>query len=227
MAVIAGLLIGTAAAMFRGTAVDYIATSLATTGLSIPSFWIGLMLILFFSASHQLLPSFGRIGDAVSLNRVSGFYILDSIITGNWAALVSTIRHLVLPSTALGIVLATYVTRIVRSSMVEVLQQDYMRTAVSKGVGRWKAALAHGLRNALLPLVTLLGVQLGNLLSGAIVIETVFAWPGLGRLVVDGIYQRDFPLVQGAVLLFALVRLLLNFATDLLYARIDPRISYG
>lgn len=227
LAVVIGVLAGTLAAMNAGKAIDYLATSLSTVGLSIPSFWIGLMLILYFAANLQVLPSFGRFDDAVQLQRVTGLHLLDGVLTGNLPALRSALRHLLLPSVALGIVLATYITRVVRAAMVEALAQDYTRTAAAKGVGRWGVALRHGFRNVLLPVVTLVGVQLGNLLSGAIVVETVFAWPGLGRLVVDAIYQRDFPLVQGAVLLFALMRLVLNLLTDLLYARIDPRISYG
>lgn len=227
LAVVVGVLAGTLAAMNVGRVLDYLATTLSTVGLSVPSFWIGLMLILVFAANLQVLPSFGRFDDAVQMQRLTGLLVLDASLTANWPALKSALRHLLLPSVALGIVLATYITRIVRASMVEALAQDYTRTAASKGVGRWGVTLRHGFRNVLLPVVTLVGVQLGNLLSGAIVVETVFAWPGLGRLVVDAIYQRDFPLVQGAVLLFALMRLLLNLLTDLVYAKIDPRITYA
>lgn len=227
LGVVIGLFAGTVAAMNAGKPIDYLATSVSTIGLSLPSFWIGLMLIMLFAAQLQVLPSFGRFDDSITLLHITGLNLVDSLITGNWRALGASVRHLVLPSAALGVVLATYISRLVRNSMVEALAQDYTRTATAKGVGRWGVALRHGLRNVLLPVVTLVGVQLGNLLSGAIVVETVFAWPGLGRLVVDGIYQRDFPVVQGAVLMFTGMRLVLNLMTDLLYAKIDPRIAYG
>jgi ABC-type dipeptide/oligopeptide/nickel transport system permease component len=227
LSVVIGVIAGTVAAARQNSVVDYVTTTIVTVGLSMPTFWIGLMLILYFSATQQLLPSFGRIGDIDSFSRVTGLYLLDSVIQGNVEALTSALRHLFLPATALAIALSTFITRVVRASMIEALSQDYVRTATSKGLRRWRVVVAHGLRNALLPVVTLIGIQFGNLLSGAIVVETVFAWPGLGRLVVDGIYQQDFPLVQGAVLMFAVIRLALNLLTDLLYARIDPRISYA
>jgi peptide/nickel transport system permease protein len=227
ISVILGTVAGSISATRHNTAIDYATTSLVAAGLSMPTFWVGLMLILFFSASQEWLPSFGRLDDLTTFRRITGFYVFDSIIQGNLDALVSALRHLALPAFALAITLTAYITRIVRASLIEVLSQDYVRTATAKGARRWRVVAMHGLRNALLPVVTLVGIQLGNLLSGAIVVESVFAWPGLGRLVVDAIYQQDFPLVQGAVLMFAFVRLVLNLATDVLYARIDPRITYA
>lgn len=227
VALIVGIPSGVLAARYRNSMVDYTITTLATVGVSLPTFWVGLILILVFAVHAQWLPSFGRIDDFIELEAWSGLYLLDSLKSRNWVALKSAMAHLLLPSVALGLSLATFISRLVRSSMLETLAQDYVRTARAKGLPERAVVLAHAFRNALLPVVTVVGMQLGNLLSGAVVAETVFAWPGLGRLAVDAVYQRDFTLAQGVVLVFAVIRLGLNLATDLAYAWIDPRIKYS
>jgi len=189
---------GIVSAVRRNTVIDYISTVVALLGQSMPTFWLGIMLILVFSVQFNLLPSSGR----------------------------GTLEHLVLPAITLGLFTTARITRLTRSGMLEVLSQDYIRTARAKGVVERAVVLRHGLKNALIPIVTVVGVQAGYLLGGAVLTETVFAWPGVGTLMVQGILARDFPLVQGCVLVVALSFVLINLAVDLLYAWLDPRIRY-
>jgi peptide/nickel transport system permease protein len=198
----------------------------ATLGLALPTFWIGILLIMLVSVNLGWLPGFGRIEYGLDLQRITGFYLVDSLLTGNMAAFKDALAHLVLPGFALGIPTATSLTRIVRSSMLEVIHQDYVTTARSKGLLERVVIFRHELRNAFIPVLTLIGVLVGNLLAGAVVTETIFAWPGIGRMIIQAIYSRDFLLVQGIVLFFALLRIVINLLTDLLYVWIDPRIQH-
>jgi ABC-type dipeptide/oligopeptide/nickel transport system permease component len=218
--------IGIIAALKRNTLVDFLAMTGATLGLSLPTFWVGILLIMLIAVSLGWLPSSGRSEYGFDLQRITGFYLVDALVTGNFAAFKDTLAHMVLPGFALGITTATSLTRMIRSSLLEVMSQDYVITARSKGLREWFVVTRHELRNAFIPVVTLIGVLLGNLLAGAVVTETIFAWPGIGRLVIQAIYSRDFLLVQGVVLFFALFRVTINLLTDVLYVWLDPRIKH-
>lgn len=194
-----GLTLGVLAAVYRRTIVDYLAIVLALAGVSIPVFWSGLLLMLFFALQLGWLPA-------------SGY--------GTW-------RHLVLPAVAIGFASSAIIARVTRSSMIEVLRSDYVRTARAKGLNERRVNLRHALRNAMLPIVTVIGLQFGGLLGGSVLTETVFAWPGIGRLVVDSIRAQDGPLVQGTVLFIAVVFIVMNLLVDLSYALLNPRIRYG
>lgn len=218
--------IGILSALKRYTFIDYIVMTGATLGISLPTFWIGILLIMLVAVNLGWLPGFGRIDYGVHLQRVTGFLLVDSLLTWNIPAFKDALAHLILPALALGTAIATFSTRLIRSSMLEVISQDYVVTARAKGLRERVVIARHVLRNALIPVVTLIGVQIGSLLGGAVVTETIFAWPGMGRLVIQAIYNRDFLLVQGVVLFFALIRVTINLLTDVLYVWIDPRISH-
>lgn len=198
IAVLLGLTLGVLAAVFRRTWVDHVAVVVALLGVSVPVFWSGLLLMLLFALRLQWLPA-------------SGY--------GSW-------RHLLLPAVAVGFSSAAFIARITRASVIETLRTDYVRTAQAKGVGAVKVLLKHALRNALLPVVTVVGLEFGGLLGGAILTETVFAWPGVGRLLVDSITTRDLALVQGAVLFIAIMFIVVNLLVDLSYALLNPRVRY-
>jgi peptide/nickel transport system permease protein len=187
---------GIVSAVRRNTIVDYISTVVALLGQSMPTFWLGIMLILFFSVQFQVLPSSGR---------------------GTW-------QHLVLPAVTLGLFTTARITRLTRSGMLEVLNQDYIRTAKAKGVSDPPVVWKHALKNAAIPIVTIVGIELGTLLGGSVITETIFAWPGVGRLSVQAIYNRDYPVVQAAVFLLATTFILVNLLVDLVYTYLDPRI---
>ena len=218
--------IGSLSALKRYTLTDYIVMTGATLGISLPTFWIGIMLIMLVAVNLGWLPSFGRIDYAVHPQRITGFLLVDSLFTWNIPALKNALAHLALPALALGTATATFSTRFIRSSVLEVISQDYVVVARAKGLREWVLFARHVLRNALIPVVTLIGLQMGGLLGGAVVTETIFAWPGMGRLVIQAIYNRDFVLVQGVVLFFALIRVTINLVTDVLYVWIDPRIGH-
>lgn len=196
--------LGIVSAVKRGSLVDNLCMGGALLGVSMPSFWFGIMMMLLFSLKLGWLPSAGR-GDGTA---------------------VGTLKALIMPSLTLGSGMMGLVTRMTRSSMLEVLGQDYMRTARAKGLTPWVVLLRHGLRNALIPVVTILGVQFAGLLGGAVIIETIFAWPGIGRLAVNAIWRRDYPVIMGTVLIFSVVFVLTNLLVDILYTLIDPRIRY-
>ncbi|HET8756492.1 MAG TPA: ABC transporter permease [Solirubrobacteraceae bacterium] len=199
--------LGLVSALRPRSAVDYVATTFSQAGISVPEFWLGIILILVFAAGLDILPSSGYVSPAESL--------------GGW------LTHLILPAITVGVVSGSILTRFVRSSVLEALGQDYTRTARSKGLRERTVIRRHVVRNALVPVVTVTGVQLAYLLSGIVVVEVVFAWPGLGLLSLQAVESRDYPLLQGAVLLFACFFLLVNLVVDLLYAYLDPRISYA
>ena len=187
---------GVVSAVRRNTAVDYVATVVALLGQSMPTFWLGIMLILIFSVQFNVLPSSGRGG----------------------------LEHLVLPAVTLGLFTTARITRLTRSGMLEVLNQDYIRTARAKGVSVRPIVWKHAFKNAAIPIVTIVGIELGTLLGGSVITETIFAWPGVGRLSVQAIYNRDYPVVQAAVFLLASTFVLVNLVVDLLYTYLDPRI---
>jgi peptide/nickel transport system permease protein len=228
-ALIVGLVIaipiGIISAVKQYSLVDRLSMAGAFLGISMPAFWLGIIMILLFSVRLKWLPVSGRIAYDAELVKVTGFCVLDSILTGNKAALVSSLRHLVLPSITLGVAMAAIVARVLRSSMLEVLRQDYITLARAKGQLEFLVVMKHALRNALIPTVTVVGIQVGVLLGGNMIVETVFAWPGLGRVVVDAIFNRDFPLVQGAVMVYAFTFVIANLIVDILYTYLNPKIT--
>jgi peptide/nickel transport system permease protein len=225
-AILIGVIAGIISATKQYSIADYSVMGLALFGISMPVFWLGIMLMMIFGVYLGWLPIGGRIDLLIPFHRITGFMVIDSIITGNGAALISVLRHLILPAIALGTIPMAIIARTTRSSMLEVLRQDFIRTQRAKGLSEWKVIYKHAIRNALVPVVTVIGLNFGLLLSGAILTETVFSWPGVGRLVVDAVYARDYPLVVGCILVFALVFVIVNLITDLLYTYIDPRIHY-
>jgi peptide/nickel transport system permease protein len=227
IAVAFALPLGVLSAIKHRGPIDRLATLLAVLGISMPGFWIGLLLVLVFSVGLGWLPTSGRLEYRVGLQQVTGFYLLDSLLTGNVGALTDALAHLVMPALVLGSAMSAVTMRMVRSSMLEVIRQDYVVCARSKGLGGRAVVVGHMLRNALLPVVTIVGIQAGTILGGAVVIETIFAWPGIGRLTVQAISARDYFLLQGIVLCFALTRVFFNVLTDVLYRVLDPRIRFS
>ncbi len=217
--------VGALSAVRHRSALDHLAMGTAFVGISMPAFWLGLVLILLFGVALGWLPTSGRIDPSLSVPTVTGFMLVDTLLARDVAAFRSALAHLVLPAVTLGAELAAVLSRVVRSSMLDVLRADYVRVARAKGVNEWRVVSRHALRNALIPAVTVLGLQVGILLGGNMIVETVFSWPGLGRLVVGAIFARDYPVVQGAVLLYALTFLAANLLVDVLYTVINPRMA--
>ncbi|HEV2357419.1 MAG TPA: ABC transporter permease [bacterium] len=225
-AVACGLAIGVVAARHARTAVDTIAMVGVLVGVSMPIFWTGILLLLVFGGMLGWLPLGGIFDEGMMFRRVTGMPLIDGLLTWNLPLVTSHLRHLVLPAVALGATSMATVARMSRSTMLEVLGLDYVRTARAKGVAEPRVVRRHALRNALLPIVTLVGLQLGLLLSGAVLTETIFALPGLGRLAITSVLARDYPVVQGVVLIAAAIFVLANLVVDVLYAYLDPRIRY-
>lgn len=200
---------------------------MALVGVSMPIFWLGLLLIIFFSGTLHWLPSNGQINPILKPETVTGFNIIDCIVTNNMDALKDSLRHLIMPALALSMYSLAIITRITRSSMLECMGQDYIRTAKAKGLSESRVIKKHALRNAMNPIVTIIGLQFGSLLGGAVLTETVFSWPGIGAYTVNCVMKSDFPVVQGVVLLIACVYVLMNLAVDIVYAFLDPRIKYS
>ncbi|HWU39863.1 MAG TPA: ABC transporter permease [Candidatus Acidoferrum sp.] len=226
IAILIGVPMGIIAAVWRNSLFDALSRLVALTGVSMPIFWLGLMLAWFFGVMLRWLPTGFRLGTDVTLITVTHFNILDSLYTGNWPALVSSVRHLILPAVALSTIPMAVIARMTRASLLEVLSQDYIRTAESKGVPEQSVILRHAMRNALLPVMTVTGLQVGRLLAGAILTETIFSWPGIGLWIYESIQARDYPIVQGATLFIATIFVMVNLLTDVLYAAVDPRIKY-
>ena len=226
-AVIIGIPAGVLAALNRGKILDTALMFGALAGVSFPVFWLAIIMIYVFAVNLGWLPPSGRLDVTLRLEPVTGFYVLDSLLRGRLDLTWNALKHLVLPGIALGTIPLAIIVRMTRSSMLEVLSQDYIRTAKAKGLMRSLVVNKHALRNALLPVVTVIGLSFGALLSGAILTETVFAWPGIGKWIYDAISSRDYPIIQGGVLFVATVFVLVNLVVDLSYALIDPRIQYS
>lgn len=227
IATVVGITIGIISAVKRYSIFDYLSMIGALLGVSMPLFWLGLILILIFAVNLNWLPVAGRIAIGMEPVTVTGFYLLDSLITDNWDAFWSALRHLILPGIALSAYSMAIIARMTRSTMLEVIKQDYIRTAHAKGLDGGTVIRRHALKNALIPVVTVIGLQLGFLLGGAVLTETVFSWPGIGSMLVNAIMASDYPVVQGSVLLVATVFVAVNLGVDLLYAYLDPRIHYS
>jgi len=225
IALLIAMPIGILSAARQNSVVDRLSMASAFMGISMPGFWLGIILILLFAVRLHWLPVQGRLGVEAQLDTVTGFYVIDSILTGNKVALISSIQHLALPAFTLAAPVAAVVARVIRSSMLETLRTDYVTLARSKGVSETWVILKHALRNALIPTVTVVGLQVGVLLGGNMIIETVFSWPGLGRMVVNAIFNRDFPLVQGSVMVYAFTFVTANLIVDILYTYLNPKIT--
>jgi peptide/nickel transport system permease protein len=224
-AILFGMLSGILSSSKRYSLLDYGSMVGALMGVSMPIFWLGLLLILVFSVHLGWFPVSGRLNPQIPLQSITNFYLVDSLLTWNMAALKDALWHLILPAIALGTVPMSIIARMTRSSMLEVLQQEFIRTAYAKGLSERWVVYKHALRNALIPIVTVIGLQLGFLLGGAILTETIFAWPGVGRWLVLAVQARDFPVVQGGTLLLTVTFVMINLVVDLLYRYVDPRIK--
>src|SRR5690554_5090234 len=223
--VLAGVPLGVASAVYRNRWIDQVSRTISVTGISTPAFWLGLLLIMLFYGRLDWLPSSGRLGgDVTAPPFVTGMLLIDTLLAGDLAAFRSALSHILLPAFTLGFVHLGVVTRQIRSSMLEVLQEDYVRTAKAGGLSRRQIIFGHALRNALIPSVTMLGLAFGDLLYGAVLTETVFAWPGIGNYVVHTIHALDFPAIMGFTVLASVAYVLINLVVALTYMRLDPQI---
>jgi dipeptide transport system permease protein len=227
IAVTIGIPAGIIAALRRGTTTDYTVMGLALTGYSMPIFWWAILLILLFSVTLGLTPVSGRIDIAYYIQPATGFMLIDSLISGDSGAFRSALSHLILPAIALGTIPLAVIARMTRSAMLEVLNEDYVRTARAKGLSPLRVVGIHALRNALIPVITIIGLQVGSLFGGAVLTETIFAWPGVGNWLIQGINRRDYPVLQGGILLVAAVIILVNLTVDVLVGVVNPRIRHA
>ena len=220
-----GIIFGIISATRQYSIFDYLSMLGALIGVSMPIFWLGLVFMLIFSVNLGWLPLSGRISVGVDLEVITNFYILDAVLTKNWVALKDVLWHIIMPATTLSTIPMAIVARMTRSSMLEVLRQDYIKTAKAKGLSQFIVTFKHALRNALIPVVTTIGLQFGVALGGAILTETIFAWPGVGKWMFDAVMKRDYMVIQGGTLFIAAVFVVINLIVDVLYAVINPRIS--
>lgn len=220
-----GIPVGVASALNPNSFIDRAGGSLSLLGVSLPAFWLGIVGVLIFSMTLGWLPTSGRIAYGAQPTHITGLVILDAILNGNMPALVNALQHICLPAMTLGLGVAAVVARVTRSSMLDVLNADYVQFARAKGVPEGEVTRRHALRNAMIPTVTLVGLQFGSLLGGNMIVETIFGWPGLGRVVVDSVFARDYPVVQASVMVYAFTFVLINLATDIIYTILDPKIS--
>ncbi len=227
--IIFGIFFGIIAAVFRGRLFDYLSMSISLAGISIPIFWLGLMLILLFSHLWDILPATGRLDTVLSLDIEShtGFYLIDTLIAGNAKAFKNAIAHLILPAITLGTIPLAIIARMTRSSLLEVLNQPFITTAYAKGLSKWVVIIKHALKNSMVPVLTIIGLEFGYLMGGAILTEHIFSWPGLGSWLRASVEARDVRAVQGGVLFVSALFMFVNLVVDLLYAYFDPRIRVG
>ena len=225
VAILISVPLGVYSAIKHNSLLDHAGMSVALIGVSLPNFWLGIMMIYFLGGQLNLLPVAGRIEYGIEIKAITGLYLVDSLLAGNMTAFWSVLKHLLMPAVTLGTSLAAIVTRISRSSVLEVMRQDYVTTARAKGLSEKSVIWRHILRNALITIVTILGLQLGALLNGSVVTETVFSYPGIGDLLIQSISARDYKLTQVLILMFAIIYFAVNLLVDLLYSWIDPRIK--
>jgi len=226
-AICIGLPAGIIAAVKRGSFFDHSVMGVSLTGYSMPIFWWALLLMLVFSVNLGWTPVSGRIDVSLWIEHVTGFMLIDSLLSDEVGAFGSAIHHLILPAIVLGTIPLAVIARMTRSSMLEVLGEDYIRTARAKGLAPWRVIVIHALRNALIPVITVIGLQVGILLSGAILTETIFAWPGIGKWLIESIGRRDYPVVQGGILIIATLIILVNLLVDIIYGVVNPRIRHA
>lgn len=227
LASLLGIPIGVLSAVRRGSRLDAVVMTLTLFGVSMPIFWLGLMLLLLFAAGLDWLPVGGLMPVGLDPARITGMSVIDSLLSANPSMVFASLRHMVLPAVTLASVPLALIARITRAEVLSAATADHVRTARAKGVAESRVILRHVLRNAAIPIVTVIGLQAGLLLSGAVLTETIYSLPGLGRLMVDSILSRDYPVVQAGALFIALVFVLVNLAVDILYAALDPRISHA
>lgn len=226
LATIVGIPLGIIAAIRRNSIFDYLLMGGSLVGYSMPIFWWGLILILVFSVNLGWTPVSGRLSVLFDIEPHTGFFLIDTLLAeeDRWAAFWDAIRHLILPAAALGTIPLAVIARMTRSSMLEVLGEDYIRTAKAKGLNLRRVIFLHGLRNALIPVVTVIGLMVGTILTGAILTETIFSWPGIGKWLVNSVTARDYPVIQGGILCIAIIVITVNMSVDVVYAIINPRM---
>lgn len=225
-AVIFGIAAGVISATYRYSIFDYFTMGISVAGLSIPVFWFGLILIYFFAVKLQILPVSGRLSYEYYINNVTGLYLVDSLIAKDYEAFFDALKHIVMPSFVLASIPVSIIARITRSSMINVLMEEYIKTAYAKGCSTVRVVVIHALKNAMIPVITVIGLMLGSLFAGAILTETTFSWPGIGKWIVNAVYQRDFPVIQGATIIIAIMFILLNLMVDIIYTFLNPRITF-
>jgi peptide/nickel transport system permease protein len=226
VAILVGVPIGVVSAVRQYSLLDKFFSVLALTGISMPIFWLAMILIVIFGVNLELLPFPGRLGSTTAITSITGLVLVDSLLTFNFAGFWDGFLHLIMPAVALGTIPMAVIMRMTRSSMLEVMGEDYVRTARAKGVIPWRVVFKHGLRNAMLPTVTIIGLQVGLLMGGAIITETIFSWPGVGQIAYESVSRRDYAMIQGVVLYGAALFVLVNLTVDVLYAILDPRVRY-
>ena len=220
-----GMILGIISATKQYSIFDYLSMLGALAGVSMPIFWLGLVFMLIFSLNLGWLPMSARLSVGVDLETITNFYVLDALLTRNWVALKDALWHIIMPAVTLSTIPTAIIARMTRSSMLEVLRQDYIKTAKAKGLSQFSVIFKHALRNALIPVVTTIGLQFGVLMAGAILTETIFAWPGVGKWMYDAVMQRDYMVIRSGTLFIATIFILINLCVDVLYAVINPRIS--
>lgn len=223
-AILFGLPAGIIAGVKRGSVFDHSVMGVSLTGYSMPIFWWGLLLILLFSVNLGWTPVSGRISALYWVDTRTGFMLIDALLSDESGAFKSAVSHLILPAIVLGTIPLAVIARMTRSSMLEVLQADYIRTAKAKGLAPWRVIMIHALRNAMIPVITVIGLQIGVLLAGAILTETIFAWPGIGKWIVESINRRDYPVIQNGILMISTLIIMVNLTVDILYGVINPAI---
>lgn len=227
VALLLGIPAGILSAVFKDRTFDHLSRLGALIGASFPVFWLGLLLLGAFYYRLRWLPGPGRLDVVISPPQLrTGLLLVDAVLAGDWEALRNALRHLVLPALTLGLFSTAVIARMTRSAMLEVLYQDYIRTARAKGLREGRVVALHALKNAMIPTLTIIGISFGSLLSGAVLTETIFAWPGLGRYATASAISLDFPAVMGVTLVVAVVYTQVNLVVDLIYARLDPRVRY-
>ena len=224
LAIIFGVIAGIISAAKRYSVFDYASMFGALAGVSMPVFWLGLILIYYFSVKLGVLPVSGRLGYEFDIEHITGFYLIDSLLVKDYEAFWDALKHLILPAIALGTIPMAIIARMTRSSMIEVMKEEYIKTARAKGCSNFRVIVVHALRNALMPVVTIIGLMFGSLFAGSILTETTFSWPGIGKWLVNAVYQRDFPIIQSATLIIATIFIAINLIVDLLYAVINPKV---
>jgi peptide/nickel transport system permease protein len=225
-AIVVGVNAGILSAWKRNSWVDYTLMVLALIGVSMPIFWLGLLLQWFFGLVLHWLPVIGRSNPRDPVIEITHFYLIDTLLAGNLGKFWTVVQHLILPGVALGTIPMAIIARMTRSSMLEVLNHDYVRTARAKGLHEFWVVYKHALKNSFAPVLTVIGLQLGSLLGGAVLTETIFGWPGVGLYLYNGIQSRDYPVIQSGILILATIFIVVNLLVDLLYAYLDPRIEY-
>jgi peptide/nickel transport system permease protein len=226
VAILVGVPVGVISAVKQYSLLDKFTSVLALTGISMPIFWLAMILIVIFFVNLGWLPFPGRLSTGYAVTSITGLVLVDSLLTLNFAAFWDGLKHLILPAIALGTIPMAVIMRMTRSSMLEVMGEDYVRTARAKGVVPWRVIFKHALRNAMLPTVTVIGLQAGLLMGGAVITETIFSWPGVGQIAYDSVNRRDYAMIQGVVLYGATLFVLVNLLVDVLYAVLDPRVRY-